>query len=234
MVNYASAFAVRDIYQLVLRPKASNRELIAASWIATGSVMAAGLAIGLTAKSINDLWGWFIMSLTAGGLAPALLRLYWWRCNGWGVAGGLLLGTVGSIVQRQVFPHMLEWQQFLLMTSLSFAGTIGGSLLTAATPLETLRHMYRTTRPFGWWGPLWKELSAEEQKAWGKEHVNDIATVPFAMLWQVTMFLLPMQLVIKSYDSFWMTLPLFLVGLSGMYWFWWRNLPPAAPSTRAE
>jgi hypothetical protein len=47
------------------------------------------------------------------------------------------------------------------------------------------------------------------------------------MLWQVTMFLLPMQLVVKSYGAFWTTLPFFLVSLAGMYWYWWRNLPPA-------
>ncbi len=230
MVNTTSAFFVKDIYQNVLRPKASNRELIAASWTSTAAVMASGLYMGLAAKSINDLWGWIVMSLTAGGLAPALLRLYWWRCNGWGVAGGMLLGSVGAIIQRQVCPQMLEWQQFVLMTSLSFAGTIVGSLVTPATPIETLRPMYHATRPFGWWGPLWRELSGEQRKAWRAEHVHDIVTVPFALLWQVTLFLLPMQLVIKSYSSFWMTLPLFLVGLGGMYWFWWRNLPPPAPA----
>lgn len=229
MVNLTSAYFVKDIYQNVMRPKASNRELILCSWLSTAGIMAAGLVIGLTAKSINNLWGWFIMSLTAGGLAPAVLRLYWWRCNGWGVAGGLLLGSIGAIVQRFLFEDMVEWQQFILMTFLSFLGTIGGSWLTSPTPIETLRHFYKTTRPFGLWGPLWRELPAEERKAWRKEHMNDIITVPFALLWQVTLFLLPMQLVIKSYDSFWKTVPLFLIALAGMYWFWWRNLPPPAP-----
>ncbi len=229
MVNMASAYAVKDIYQNVFRPQAGNRELIAASWLSTAGIMGAGLIVGLTAASINDLWGWFIMSLTAGGLAPALLRLYWWRCNGWGVAGGLLLGLIGALVQRAVWKDMPETWQFVLMTTLSFAGTIGGSLLTRPTPLETLRHFYHTTRPFGLWGPLWAELPPEQQTSWWKEHFNDMMTVPFALLWQVTLFLLPMQLVIKSYDAFWKTLPLFLVALAGMYWFWWRNLPPPAP-----
>jgi hypothetical protein len=226
VINGASAYFVKDIYQTVWRPKASNRELIAASWLSTMAMMGVGLAMGLSASSINNIWGWLMMSLTAGSLAPAALRLYWWRCNGWGVAGGLVLGSVGALVQRFAWPDMVEWQQFLFMTGLSFLGTVGGSLLTAPTPLETLRHFYRTTRPFGWWRPLWNELEPGERAAWRKEHRNDILTVPFALLWQVTLFLLPMQLVIKSYDAFWKTLPFFLLALGGMYWFWWRNLPP--------
>ena len=59
-----------------------------------------------------------------------------------------------------------------------------------------------------------------------REHRNDIVAVPFALLWQVTMFLLPMQLVIKSYTAFFNTLPLFLIGAAGMYQFWWKALPP--------
>jgi hypothetical protein len=35
-----------------------------------------------------------------------------------------------------------------------------------------------------------------------------------------------MQLVIKTYDAFFMTLPIFLAASVGVYWFWWRNLPP--------
>lgn len=224
-VNAGSALFVKDIYQNLMRPKASNRELICASYFSTLALVAAGFVMGVYADSINDLWGWIIMGLTAGGIAPSMLRLYWWRMNAWGVVGGFL-GSLGAVVQRIFAPHMVEWQQFIIMTTLSFAGTIGLSLLTAPTSMEKLVHFYRTTKPFGWWGPVRDTLSKEEQKELAKEHRNDIVSVPFALLWQVTMFLLPMQLVIKSYSSFWMTLPLFLVGLAGLYWFWWRNLPP--------
>jgi hypothetical protein len=38
-----------------------------------------------------------------------------------------------------------------------------------------------------------------------------------------------MKLLIKKYGDFYKTLPLFLVGACGMYWFWWRRLPSAKP-----
>ncbi|MHB9037246.1 MAG: sodium:solute symporter family transporter [Armatimonadota bacterium] len=225
-VNGASAFFVKDIYQNLFRPRAGNRELISMSYLSTLVLVAAGFLMGIAATSINDLWGWLIMGLTAGGLAPGLLRLYWWRCNAWGIAGGILLGGLGAVLQRVFAHNMQEWHQFVLMTSLSFVGTLLGSLLTPPTTMDKLRHFYRTTRPFGIWGPVKATFSTEEQKELTKEHKDDIIAVPFVMLWQVTMFLLPMQLVIKAYSSFWQTLPLFLVGATGMYFFWWRKLPP--------
>jgi Na+/proline symporter len=225
MVNGASALFVRDIYQNFLRPKAANRELIFASYLSTLGVVIVGFYFGVAATSINDLWGWIVMSFGAGGLAPGLLRLYWWRCNAPGMFGGILLGGVGAILQRIFMPAMPEWEQFLIMTALSFVGTIAGSLLTKPTPTETVRHFYRTTRPFGLWGPFLHEFQGEQRAAIVREHRNDIIAVPFAMLWQVTLFLLPMQIVIKSYTNFFYTLPLFLIAAAGMYQFWWKPLP---------
>ncbi len=234
-VNGAGALFVKDIYQLLMRPQATNRELIGVSYVSTVVVVGLSLWMGYAANSINDIWGWIIMGLGAGGLAPGLLRLYWWRCNAWGVVGGTVLGGVGAALQRIYAPALPEIYQFVLMTTLSFVGTIGGSLLTAPTSMSRLRHFYETTRPFGVWGPVKATFAPARQRELTREHTNDIVAVPFVLLWQVTLFLLPMQLVIKAYDSFWYTLPLFLVGCAGMYWFWYRVLPPReAPAAEHE
>jgi len=225
-VNKTSAQVVKDIYQNSLRPKAKNRELILVAYISTAAIVAGSFWMGISAKSINSLWGWIIMSLTAGGLAPYVLRLYWWRCNAWGQIGGTVLGGIGAVTQRIIAPEMSELYQFGLMTGLSFAGTIGFSYMTAPTPMPILRNFYRTTRPFGWWGPLKANTEPGLLKKWQAEHRNDIISVPFVMTAQVTIFLMPMQIMIKSYSAFFMTLPIFIFAVVGTYWFWWRNLPP--------
>jgi hypothetical protein len=115
------------------------------------------------------------------------------------------------------------------MSSLSFIGTIVLSLVTAPTPSSTLRNFFRTTRPFGVWGQWMRELPAAQQHALRKEHRTDILTVPFALLTQVTLFLMPMQILVKTYSAFWRTLPLFVIGLIGLYVFWWRPLPAREP-----
>ena len=79
-----------------------------------------------------------------------------------------------------------------------------------------------------------RELPGAEQQALRKEHRNDILTVPFALLAQITLFLMPMQILVKTYGTFLRTLPLFLIGALGLYVFWWRVLPPAEPSQARE
>lgn len=224
MVNGSTAYIVKDIYQAFLRPRASNRELIITSYISTLSIVAIGFYFGVAAANINNLWGWIIMSLMAGQLAPGLLRLYWWRCNAWGCVGGSILGGIGAVGQRVLYPDMNEIYQFLLTGGLSFVGCIGASLAAPPTPRPVLQNFYRTTRPFGFWGPLRDEITGKARVAMDRENRNDIIAVPFALLWQVTLFLLPMQLVTKTYTAFWSTLPLFLVGAAGMYFFWWRPM----------
>jgi hypothetical protein len=112
----------------------------------------------------------------------------------------------------------------MIMTAISFLGTIVGSLITAPTPRGILKNFYRTTRPFGWWWPLRGEFQGAERKAIDRENLTDILTLPFALIWLVTMLLLPMQFVIKAYPAFFCTLPVFLIGLAGMYVFWWKPL----------
>jgi len=227
LVNGASALFVRDIYQNFLRPKATNRELIIQAYISSVTIIALSFALGLMASSINELWSWLVMGLTAGALGPGMLRLYWWRTNAWGMASGLLCGGLAAVVQRGVAPHMPEWKQFTLMTIISLVATIVCSLVTKPTPREVVEVFYHSTRPFGWWRPFWKELPIATQTSWAREHRNDILSVISALVWQVTLFLLPMQFLTHNWQGFLTTLPIFLAGCAGLYLFWWKNLPPA-------
>ncbi len=226
-VNGASALFVRDIYQNFLRPRASNRELMSMAYFSSVAIVVAGFAMGLSAPSINDLWSWLIMGLTAGTLGPGILRLYWWRANAWGMTAGVFFGGIAAVIQRLCAPHLSEWIQFSLMTSISFAATIVGSLLTSKTPVNIVRHFYHTTRPFGIWGDYWKELPTETKAKWRREHRLDILTVASALVWQVCLFLIPMQILTRNWLALYTTLPIFAAGCVALYFFWWRNLPPA-------
>jgi len=54
-----------------------------------------------------------------------------------------------------------------------------------------------------------------------------VLSLPFAIVWQVTLFLLPMQLIIRSWNAFFVTLVIFSISLLGLYFFWYRQLPEA-------
>ncbi len=226
-VNGSSALFVRDIYQNFLRRAAGNRELILVSYLSSATIVGLSFLAGLTASNINDLWSWLIMGLTAGALGPGLLRLYWWRTNAWGMAAGIFAGGLAAVIQRMTMPGMSEWIQFPLMSIISLVATVAVSLATRPIPWDVVEYFYRTTRPFGFWGPFKKELTAEKRASLSREHRTDILTVGIALVWQVTLFLLPMQLLMREWGEFFTTLPVFLAGCFGLYFVWYRNLPPA-------
>jgi hypothetical protein len=100
-----------------------------------------------------------------------------------------------------------------------------GTYLAPPTDRETLENFYRTTRPFGIWGPLKASVAANQRAAMRREHFYDLLALPFTLTWQITLFLLPMQLVIFDYQSAGVTACFFAAGLLGVYLFWYRQLP---------
>ena len=227
LINSASALFVRDIYQNFFRPKASTKELIFQAHISSIVIVVTGFLMGLAATNINDIWSWIIMGLTAGALGPGLLRLYWWRTNAWGMAAGLFIGGLAAVLQRLLCPAMSEWVQFTLMSGLSLGGTILVSLATAQTPRAVVERFYHTTQPFGYWKPFHDALPEATQAEWRRRHRFDLLTVAVGLVWQVSLFLLPMQFLTHNRTGFLMTLPFFLAASVGLYFFWWKQLPPA-------
>lgn len=228
IINKAIGFFTCDIYQGYLRRSAGNRELIYISWGFGVALVAASLLLSFTAKTINDIWGWVIMGLGGGLMVPLFLRFFWWRFNGSGFAVGTVVGLTGAIVQRAIWPDLDERWQFLVMVGIGFVGSIVGTILTGPIERPILEHFYRTTRPFGFWGPLRECLSPDDRAPTTREHRNDLIALPFVLAWQITLFILPMQLIIHNFRDFWITLIIFVVSLIGIYLFWYRNLPAKA------
>ena len=167
--------------------------------------------------------------------------MYWWRFNATGMvvgtAGGIVLaftdrilntaGFFDAITRRYPWFHWAPvWEFTVLLVSCTLICMIG-SRLGRPTDRRVLEHFYRTTRPFGFWGPLKGVLSPDMRRATRREHVFDVLSVPFALLWQITLFLLPMQLIIGTWRAAAVTAGLCLLGLCGIIVFWYRNLPPA-------
>jgi len=224
IINAATGYITRDLYQAYIRPKAGNKELIYMSYVFGFLLVAFGMLLALSTRSINDIWGWIAVSLTSGLAVPTILRLYWWRFNAGGFAIGTIVGLLSAVLQRLLMPQMLEWHQFVYMIGTGLVGSIVGTYLTRPTDRAVLENFYRTTRPFGLWGPLKNVLSPELRELTKKEHFYDLISVPFALVWLITMFLLPMQLMVGQVRSFFITLVPFAVSITGLYFFWYKNL----------
>lgn len=226
-VNICVALLTRDIWQGFLRPKASNRELLFTSYVGGILLVVGGIWMAYYSKSINAIWDWIIMGLTAGAIIPGLLRLYWWRFNAAGSNIGTVVGLSVAVLQQLLYPKLGPVEKFSLVTLLSLIGTIIGTYLFPPTERKTLERFYRTTRPFGLWGPLKHILSPEERRSMEKEHRYDVAMLPFALAWQITLFMLPMTLLVRNWEASAVIGAIFVVSLLVLYKFWYKRLPPA-------
>lgn len=226
-VNMTTGLITRDVYQKYLRPQASTKELVGASWIFVLLLVILSFVMGYSVRTINDIWGWIIMGLGGGLMIPGMLKFYWWRFNGGGFAVGTIVGITAAVVQRACWPDLSEIYQFLILGSTGFAGTVLGTYLTRPTDPAVLENFFVKTRPFGVWKKLHHLLPEPQLQRMKEEHKYDLLALPFNLLWQVTLFILPMQFIIQAWSSMIPTAILFLIGLGGMYWFWYRKLPAA-------
>ena len=229
-VNMTAGLFVRDIYQKYVRPKAEIREMLVATWAFIAVITAIGFVFAFSVKSIHEIWDWIIMGLGGGMMVPIVLRLYWWRFNGGGFAIGMMVGMVAAIAQRIAFPEWGALTQFLATGSIGLIASVVGALLTPPTDTEVVRKFYRTTWPFGFWKHFKDELPEEVREQVTQEHRRDITAVPFALTFQVMLFLSPMMFIVRNWSGLFVCALLGTAAFCGLYRVWLRHVNVPAPS----
>jgi SSS family solute:Na+ symporter len=230
-MNKTAAMFTNDIYRRFIRPFASMRELLVATYVFCGALVAVAFVMAYRVPNINMIWGWIAMGLWSGIGMPMLLRLYWWRFN----AMGFVVGTLGGLAAALAVlfldtygdVHFSEVAQFLMLTPISLLCSIVGTFLAPPTEKAVIDNFYRTTRPFGFWKPLEAVLTDGDLQMMKQEHRHDFCALPFAFVWMVSMYLLPMQLLIQRWQAAAVTGAVFLVSTWGLYRIWYCNLPPS-------
>ncbi len=233
-VNAGASYWVKDIYQTYINPKADNRKLMLHSRWATILLVFFGLLFSLAIRNINEIWGWITMSIGAGMFIPTLIRWYWWRLNGWGFAIGTVVGMIAAIIQRLVFPGVPEYVSFIFASSTSFAATIIGTYFTKPTDFKVLVEFYRTTRPFGFWGPVKKYLKNSVIDQVDKENKRDKISIFLAVPWQVVLFLMWISVMMNRWGQVKLLLFVLIVLSVGLYFLWFRHLSTEVKMDREE
>jgi solute:Na+ symporter, SSS family len=231
-VNQSAAYFVRDIYQRYINPGASEKKLVYASYFASFFLVLGGVLLGFYAKSINEIWDWIMVGIGGGMVLPGFLRWYWWRLNGIGYAAGVFTGMMAAILQRFItimgfFPEWkltAPWVRLPLILCISLLGVLIGTYFTKPTPDEVLENFYRTTRPFGFWKPLFKKLPDSIKINMKKEHKNDLISVFIAVPWQFLLYWIPVQIVFHRFSNLLISGVIFSLLSLGLYHFWYKNL----------
>jgi Na+/proline symporter len=227
LINWATGFFTRDIWQAYIRPRSSNKELISVSWAFGFLLVVGSFVMAYFTVSINQIWGWVMGGLAAGFAVPGILRLYWWRFNAGGYGVGMIVGMTAAFVQRHFWPNLPEWYQFTYVLGTGIVGAAIGTYITKPTDQKILENFYKKTRPFGFWGPLKNAFGPEFRAATKREHFYDIISIPFTLGWFISILFMPMQAMLRQWRALSITGILFAVSMTGMYFFWYTKMPPA-------
>jgi Na+/proline symporter len=244
VVNAGAAYWTRDIYQRFVNPDANERRLVWHSRVSTAVIVVVGMLSTYAFESLNDIWGWLTMGLGAGLLIPQFIRWYWWRFNGYGYAGGTMVGMTLAVVQKIVAPDLAEAWTFALIGSVTFVASIAISLLTAPTRPDVLKTFYRETKPFGFWNAVRERIDDLEMASIRSESRRDILGILLAVPWQLSLFLTTMMFVTKEWPTFFVLLGVCAALTVALYFVWFRHLSTgdedqsvaahAAEASRAE
>ena len=231
-VNGGSSYVVKDIFHKYLRPQASQRTLIYASYASSALLIVLGLVASAFAASINQMFTWIMGTLGAGVLLPNVLRWYWWRVNGQGYAAGAISGMVLSLVQAVVpyFARQPLFVTFPIIAGAVLVITVVVTLCTSPAPEETLVHFYRTVQPAGFWGPVARRVQ-ELDPAFRRNSPfsMDLLNVLFGLPCLLSMYVFPIYLVLHRYDVAGALFVVAIVTGAVLYFTWYRRLAEMYP-----
>ncbi len=225
IVNSGAAYWVNDIYQRFLKPDATRKQLILHSRMASVAIVLFGLASTYLFTSLNDVWGFLTMGFGVGLIVPQFVRWYWWRFNGYGYAGGTIVGMVIAIVLRfSGLFSFTEIEMFFVTAIITLVACVVIALMFPATDALTLREFYGKTRPFGFWGPVRNASTDLDLEEINRENRRDIFSTFIAVPWMLFMGITPMLMVTKHWDYVAYASAI-LVSLSVILYFtWYRHL----------
>ena len=233
-LNAGASYLVVDIYQTYINPKATMKELVRASHVATIALAVLGVMIAALIPNIDPIWDFVTMALGAGMFMPLFLRWYWPRYNGWGFAYGTAAGVISAmaiklapLVGFQIIPLYISFPTILFI---SFMVSVVASFWTEPVKQEVLLDFWLKVNPGGLWKPY--AQIAQEQGLVTKEEryervietLNDIIASCLSLPFQITVLLATMALIFHDWSNFFGFSIVATFCAIGLYFFFIKNL----------
>jgi hypothetical protein len=176
------------------------------------SVALVGVAVlaALQIENIDKTTKWITGLLYAGYIAPNVLKWHWWRFNGYGYFAGMIAGAAAALA----FPHVNQLLTkafdfhvganvaFLILVPVGGIASIVVCLLTPPDDRAVLKSFYRTVRPWGFWAPVLADLRRDDPAVMpNRNFVMDMFNVAIGILWQLSLMVVPMCLVLRQWRT---------------------------------
>lgn len=222
-VNAAPPYVVNDIYKRFINPDASPRTYVRLSYLSSFGVVVAGISFGWFVGSINSVIQWIVSALWGGYTASNVLKWYWWRFNGYGYFWGMIAGIASSMILPFAMPNTSPLNAFPLLLAISVVGCFAGTLLTAPEDDEVLKAFYRRVRPWGFWGPVLRQVQKEDPSFRPNlDFRRDLFNIVVGISWQTSLVALPVYVVIHNSPAAFISLAV-VVATSAILKFTWYD-----------
>ena len=154
-LNWGTSYLINDVYARFVRVDASQRELVAASRVATLLVMLLSGWVTFHLEDVRQAWEFALESGAGIGLV-LILRWYWWRVNAISEITALAAAAAGFAGLR-LFTSIAFPESLLYLVPWTTACWLAATWATPAEPLSHLTAFYRRVRPGG---PGWAPVAA--------------------------------------------------------------------------
>ncbi len=172
-IHLTGAVVINDLYRPYLVKGRDERHYVAATKAMMTLAALVTIMIGILADDILKL-GYLAITISLGGGWIRMLRLVWWRSNGAAevaaqifalVVFAIILSPAGKGIVLGLMGLMnLEGNDAFIITrnlSAALCCTLFALVVmkfTKPEPMDKLCRFYRRMRPFGFWGPVRREL----------------------------------------------------------------------------
>ncbi len=226
-VNSGPAYIVNDIYKKYYYPNATQKKYIQISYLSSVILVIVGMLLGLLVKDVASMLDIITGGLYAGFVVPNVLKWVWWRLNGWGYFAGMATGITVSLITilfwKKDYGHIVISFPFNLVLSLIAA--IVTSYFTKKQSVETLMHFYTNTKPWGFWNPI-KNIALHQDVSFkpNKRFSADMFNIVVGIIWQMTMIIIPIYLVIRDMDKALLFVAIWVISSIVLYFSWYKKL----------
>jgi len=211
-INAAPAYLVNDVYKKYINPNATQRTYINYSYLSSFLIVAIGIVGGFFAESINALTLWITSALYGGYAAANMLKWIWWRFNGFGYFMGMFAGLLAATFVPLLWLDGSPIYLFPIILGLSFIGCMLGTFLSKPQDMTSLKKFYKQTKPWGFWKPVIEAIKIEDSSFESNQHFRlDCFHVFIGIIWQMTLVIMPIFIVIKDGKQFAITFILFCI-----------------------
>ena len=202
-VNAGAAYLVNDFYKRYFNPNANSKIYVKASYISSFLIVGVGIIFGFMSESVNSVTQWIVSGLFGGYTAPNILKWYWWRFNGFGYFSGMVSGVIVALIIPIILPELSPLNAFPIILLISGLSGVIISLFTKPDNEKTLMEFYKNIRPWGFWNPILKKINSSEKVInRNTNFVKDMLNVFVGMIWQISLVLIPVYLLVYQYSAF--------------------------------